>query len=226
MKETNRRSAAQRRARQRKLRNRRIAMTVALVLVVALASIGGTIAWLTDKTDPVTNTFTGGDINIELTETPNADSNDPDTENDHWEAKLVPGSKYAKDPKVTVKANSEKCWLFVEVTETNNPQNYLDYSYTFKATDSDWTQGDGTNIPDNVWYRTVEAQSTDQVWNLITGDQVTVKNTVVKKNTDVAGTANVSMPASNEDAPSITFKAYACQFENRSAIEAWNAVKP
>ena len=67
MKETKRMSAAQRRARQRKQRNRRIAMTVALVLVVALASIGGTIAWLTDKTDPVVNTFTTADVDIDLT---------------------------------------------------------------------------------------------------------------------------------------------------------------
>ena len=67
MKETKRMSAAQRRARQRKQRNRRIAMTVALVLVVALASIGGTIAWLTATTGSVVNTFTVGNVDISLT---------------------------------------------------------------------------------------------------------------------------------------------------------------
>lgn len=231
MKETKRMSAAQRRARQRKLRNRRIAMTVALVLVVALASIGGTIAWLTDTTNEVTNTFTVGDINIELTETPNADSDDQDTENDHWEAKLVPGSTYAKDPKVTVKANSEKCWLFVEVTEENNPQSYLSYTYTFDANNTDpatgWVKGDVTNVPANVWYRIVDTRDTDQTWNLITDNQVTVKDTVVKKGTNTAGTSNVAMPANDADAPKITFKAYACQYENRTNVaDAWAAVQP
>ena len=62
-------SAAQRRERRRKIRNRRIAMTVALVLVVALVSVGGTIAWLTANTDPVVNTFTVGNIDIALAET-------------------------------------------------------------------------------------------------------------------------------------------------------------
>ena len=41
---------------------------LALVLVVGCA-VGGTIAWLTAKTDPVVNTFTYGKINIALTET-------------------------------------------------------------------------------------------------------------------------------------------------------------
>ena len=226
MKETNRRSAVQRRAHQRKLRNRRIAMTVALVLVVALASIGGTIAWLTDKTDPVTNTFTVGDINIELTETPNADSNDPDTENDHWEAKLVPGSKYAKDPKVTVKANSEKCWLFVEVTTTGSIQ-YIDYAIN---TDG-WTQGtgaDGNGIPTNVYYRIVDTSNTDTSYYMLTDKAVrsTADNTV---NGSVMIKENLTKDIIDSEtftAPSITFKAYACQYENRNLTEAWTAVKP
>ena len=45
---------------------------VSLVLVFALAlalGIGGTVAWLTAQTQSVVNTFTIGDINIELDET-------------------------------------------------------------------------------------------------------------------------------------------------------------
>ena len=231
MKETKRMSAAQRRARQRKLRNRRIAMTVALVLVVALASIGGTIAWLTATTGSVTNTFTVGDINIELTETPNADDpTDPDKLPDHWEAKLVPGTTYDKDPKVTVKANSEKCWLFVEVTEDHDPQSYLSYTYTFDTNNTDpetgWVKGDGTSVPATVWYQIVNTSASDQTWNLITNNHVTVKDTVVKKGTNTTGTSNVAMPATDAAAPEITFKAYACQFENRTVEQAWAAVQP
>lgn len=48
---------------------RRMLFTLALVLVVAVASVGGTIAWLKVETTPVVNTFTVGDINITLTET-------------------------------------------------------------------------------------------------------------------------------------------------------------
>ena len=45
---------------------------VALVLVLCCA-VGGTLAWLTDTTDPVTNTFTVGDIDIDLTESDHLD---------------------------------------------------------------------------------------------------------------------------------------------------------
>ena len=66
----NARKQAQRRARQRKQRNRRIALTACLMIAVMVASIGGTLAWLTDQTGPVTNTFTAGNIDITLDETP------------------------------------------------------------------------------------------------------------------------------------------------------------
>ena len=46
-----------------------IAVT-ALLLVLCFA-IGGTLAWLKDETKPVVNTFTYGDINIDLSESEN-----------------------------------------------------------------------------------------------------------------------------------------------------------
>lgn len=36
--------------------------------LIVCATVAGTLAWLTDTTDPVVNTFTVGDINITLTE--------------------------------------------------------------------------------------------------------------------------------------------------------------
>lgn len=197
---------------------RRMLFTLALVLVVAVASVGGTIAWLTDKTDPVTNTFTVGDINIELTETFNTDTNNDGT-NDAWQAKLIPGTTYAKDPVVTVKANSEKCYLFVKFEEINNPSNYLEYSSNLK--ESEWTQLDqGTNK--NVWYKVVESSTNDQSWNLLAGNQVTVKDTIVK-----SGTTGITAPVmpTNENAPQLKYTAYAIQFENMTgAADAWSKV--
>ncbi len=58
---------------------------LALVLMIGCA-VGGTVAWLTAKTDSVVNTFTYGDINIELTETTGKDY------------KIIPGVDIAKDP--------------------------------------------------------------------------------------------------------------------------------
>ena len=94
--------------------------------------VGGTLAWLTDQTDEVKNTFTVGDINIGLTET-TADY------------KMVPGNTIAKDPTVTVKANSEACWLFVQVTESTDLKDFITYAIA-----EGWTALPGV---DGVYYR-------------------------------------------------------------------------
>lgn len=183
-----------------------VALLLALVLVVG-GVIGGTLAWLTDKTDPVTNTFTVGNIDIDLTESKNLD------------LKMVPGNTITKDPKVTVKANSEACWLFVKVEKSDNFDSFLTYTMA-----SGWTQGDGTTIPSNVWYRSVETSTSAQTFDVLKDNQVTVKDTVTKAMMDgiVKGT---------ESAPTLTVTAYASQYMKNnttefSAIEAWDNVKP
>lgn len=77
-----------------------IALLVAVSMIVGCV-IGGTLAWLTATTRPVTNTFTVGNVDITLAET---------TAN----YKMVPGNTIDKDPTVTVRAKSEACWLFCE----------------------------------------------------------------------------------------------------------------
>ena len=50
------------------LRKKLIIAIVVLSLLLSVEVVG-TLAWLSDKTDPVVNTFTYGDINIDLSET-------------------------------------------------------------------------------------------------------------------------------------------------------------
>lgn len=191
---------------------------LALVLVMGVA-VGGTIAWLTDSTQEVKNTFTVGDINIELTETKDSAGNEKDT-NTPWSAKLIPGAEYTKNPKVTVNANSEKCYLFVEVKGNNNPSSYLDYTYTMEPTEENgWHKGlvenDSTVIPETVYWRVVDASANDQSWELLVNNKVTVKNTLTKNN----------MP--KEDVtPELIYVAYACQEHGLSAAQAWAQVNP
>ena len=93
-----------------KARSKALLLALCAVLLVAV-SVLETMAYLTSKTQVITNTFTVGDINIELTETK------PESK----QAKIIPGVDIEKDPKVTVKANSEACWLFVKIEERNWP---------------------------------------------------------------------------------------------------------
>ena len=93
-------------------------MTVlALVLVIAM-SVVGTYAYLTSH-DTVTNTFTVGNVAINLDEAKaNADGT-PIQGADRVKAnnyKLLPGHTYNKDPMVTVKAGSESSYVKMTVT--------------------------------------------------------------------------------------------------------------
>ena len=54
--------------KRRSVSGRLFVLMLALVLVLGCA-VGGTVAWLVAKTEPVVITFTYGDINITLTET-------------------------------------------------------------------------------------------------------------------------------------------------------------
>lgn len=184
-------SASKRRARQRKQRNRRIALTLCLMLVVCVASIGGTLAWLTSTTAPVVNTFTPSDINITLTETTGETY------------KMVPGATIAKDPKVTVVAGSEPCWLFVKVEKENNFDNFM----TYEMADG-WML-----VPNqtNVYYRQVNASDTNKEFGVLANNQVTVKNTVTKADMEAIKAANQ---------PTLTFTAYAIQQEGFTTAEA------
>lgn len=171
---------------------KKVLSIVAVVLVLCCA-IGGTLAWLTDKTDPVVNTFTVGDINIELTESENLN------------LKMVPGNTITKDPKVTVKANSEACWLFVKVEESANFDNFMTYAMA-----DGWTA-----LPDvaGVYYREVAATTAATDFSVLQGNSVSVKDTVTKADLN-ALTQNTF--------PTLTFTAYAVQKDNvNSAADAW-----
>ena len=199
------------------MKKRTLALILALVLVFG-AAVGGTIAYLTDTTGPIANTFTVGNVDITLTETFNTDT-DSDQEKDAWKAQLIPGTTYAKDPVVTVTGNSEDCWLFVKFEQNGDPATYLTYTSNLTA-ENGWTQGDGTNIPDNVWYRAVNKADTDTSFQLLAGNStyptgcISVKDTVTNQNMNTAANAQ------------LVYTAYACQKANMTAVDAWAAVNP
>lgn len=193
------------------MKKRTLTILIAVALVVVVA-IGGTLAWLTDKTDPVTNTFTVGDINIELEETWNTD-NDGDNINDSWTAQLVPGMNLTKDPVVTVKAGSEKCYLFVKVDESNWPQFKEDDGSTLKVK---YEIGDGwEKLSDGVYYRTVEASDSDQPFGVLKNNKVYVSQNLTK-----ADLGQITQSST------LAFTAYAVQYmkDNNNSFtpsEAW-----
>lgn len=200
-----------------KTMNNKILVLVASVALALACTVGATLAWLTDSTTTVTNTFTPANIGVTLTETYNTDT-DNDGKNDKWQAQLIPGYSYTKDPKVGVSADSVDCYLFVKFEETNNPSTYLTYTSTLTAANG-WTQGNGTEIPANVWYRKVMASDTTRSWELLSGNTISVSSTLTKDNMATAATAK------------LTYTAYASQLYKSAGVEftaaeAWSNAQP
>jgi len=174
---------------------KKLTTVLAIVLVVAL-SVAGTYAYLTDKTGPVVNTFTVGNVNIDL------------TENTGEFYKMVPGTTIKKDPMVTVEADSEACWLFVKVEKSANFADFLTCNMA-----EGWTA-----LPnvDGVFYRQVAASGTAQNFDVLADNRVIVKSDVTKAMMD--GLTDATRPT-------LTFTAYACQTAGiDTAVKAWAEV--
>lgn len=179
---------------------------LALVLVVGCA-VGGTIAWLTATTEPVVNTFTYGKIKIELTE----------TKPENKQATIIPGVNISKDPKVTVKADSEACWLFVKVEEKGTFVNGK-VTYSVKTGEGNWTSLPGES---GVYYREVDAVTADTDFYVLAGDTTYPNGVVtVSENLTKAEVNGITTQ------PTLTFTAYAVQKDGiNTAAEAWAKVK-
>ena len=194
-------------------------MKKGLILVLAIAmllcvSISVTLAYLFVETDPVVNTFVYGDINITLEESDNLDF------------KMIPGNKIAKDPKVTVKAGSEACWLFVKVEKSANFDTFM--SYVADTAENKWqelTSAAGENY--KIYYREVDATTTDTEFTILKDNEVSVKTTVLKTELNAFDTDKIGVLSDEEKnaLPKLTFTAYAVQKANvATAADAWALV--
>lgn len=182
------------------MKKKGLAMVLALVLL-AVCAVSGTLAWLTAKSDTVTNTFTTSDIKVELTET-----------NETY--KMVPGYDIHKDPKAKVLAGSEECYLFVKLDKSTNFDTFLTYEMA-----EGWTL-----VPSetNVYFRKVLTADIGTAYSVLANDQVTVKGEVTKAMMDGLTT---------ETLPKLTVTAYASQLYKSAGVEftaaeAWANVTP
>ncbi len=97
-------------------------LLVAAAIVLVIASVFGTMAYLT-STSAVSNVFTVGEVKLQMFETkvkpdgtpvtviPDGEMKNADTNSYH----LIPGSTYTKDPTIYVDGSSVPSYLFVRV---------------------------------------------------------------------------------------------------------------
>lgn len=173
-------------------------ITAASIALAACVAIGGTIAYLWDS-ESITNTFTVGNVDITLTETEGVTQEDGSRE-----FKVTPGNTTLKDPKVTVEANSEKSYVFVEIDNTTNTDSIAKDAITYDIAGG-WTQLEG-----DVYYQVVEANTEDQELGVFAGDVVT---------------ASPDILAGESVDGSIIVNAYAIQFDGFEDVNAaWTEV--
>lgn len=207
----------------RRAKARRALLSISLVLVVAFAAVGGTIAWLTDTTSAIKNTFTVGNVDIKLdeskyTRTEDENGNVTGTYGDRAEEgnsyPLIPGNTYNKDPKVSVTTGSETCYLFVQYIGPTNVDNV-----EFTPNWNGWTKLTGNDTNDAAG---------DVYWRIVKNDDTTRDFYLLTENTGENGqkyTIKVDSTATSATAFEMKYKAFAVQKENfTSAALAWKEV--
>lgn len=207
----------------KKNNGKKIAVLLLALMLLVGGAIGGTLAWLIAQSNTVVNTFSVGNITISLTETGTDDAG----KNSSF--KIVPGTTESKDPVVTIAGGSEDCWVFVQVTESNNIARAADSTASpaveelkyvqWEIDNTVWTAVPGTA---NVYYTKYTLQADDKELNVLKGETVSYSNQLTKAMMDAVNTQ-----------PQLSFQAYAIQSENltkdgnavNSAADAWAMIQ-
>ena len=192
----------------RSLFTKKTAILALTVLLVIGTVVSGTMAWLIARTEPVVNTFTYGDINLDLDESDTGDGdNDPRTN----KYEMLPGARISKDPKVTVEADSVDAWLFVKLDKSANFDDFM----TYEIADG-WTALPGE---EGVYYRRTVRSESAQEFAVLKDNVVAVKEGVTKE------MLNELDAGSADNYPTLTVTAYAVQNAGfDTAAAAWAQV--
>jgi len=203
---------------------------MALVLIIG-ATVGVTLAYLSDKTTSVVNTFTVGNVDIDLwehkyDETTRKLGNDIVISNDKY--KITPGVTDPKDPTVTVVKGSEACYVFIEVTAANNGNDGQAYFTWAVDTSQGWKKlnDEVSSASANVWYQEVTSMvnaTTNKDIYVLSGSKEGSHGAIsYSANLTQAQLANIG---TGDNAPKLTITAYAVQSEGVTLEDAWTAAQ-
>lgn len=146
---------------------------LAVIAILAVASFA-TLAYLTDSADAVTNTFTVGDIDIELEEEFDEDP------------KIYPGAEITKKPVVTVLANSEPTYLYIFIDNKIGEDAKLDID------GAKWIPV-GTSGKVFRYFEIVQTDDDSQEFTMFT--KVTFDGTLTKEDLEAIGTPEIVVAA-------------------------------
>lgn len=180
-----------------------------LIALFSVTAIGATYAYLSSTTAAITNTFTVGDVQINLTE--------PDFVQDA-EHILVPGATLAKNPTVTVLADSEDSYVAIKVTVPKA----LDSLVTLDWNTTDWQLVEKITDPSNSNNYAYYYKLKNEVEKAATNTQLNAAFNSVYVKTSVT---NSQLQALTSDDLKVTVQAFAIQslgFSNvDDALSQW-----
>lgn len=206
---------------QKKLRKLLTLVSCAVLLVCV--TVVGTVAYLTAK-ETVTNTFVVGNIQMKLDEADvDNSSTDKDRDQNNTYNHIKPNDVLEKDPIVWLQKNSEKAYVFIQVTNEIAGLEVVNDS-TKPTIATQITTNGWTKLNDNgVYYKTVDASTmnasekegyTDYI-ELATFDKVYISSTI----------DNATLQNYNNKTVSVV--AYAIQYDGfeNNVNGAWTAVQ-
>ena len=220
----------------------RIVILLTALTLIGVCAVGYTVAWLSDIHKLETVVFSDSDIKIVFEDQKSAES-----------VKMVPGHTADKAPTVTVKADSEKCYLFVKVEKSigvngeiliDGEENEIAYFDDFivysvdvakdgePETENGWlllTDKDGKVVED-VYYRIVDESDSDQKFQVLKGGKYEMDGLVYTWGEDqILINPEISLEMQSalngDNSPKLSFSAYAIQYfkSNDEPFEAYEA---
>ena len=164
--------------------------------------VSGTIAWFKSESNSLVSKFSYGNIKIFITE---EDVNDENVKN----FEIIPGAKIKKNTTVTVEENSEDCWLFIEIEQSDNFYNFMNYSI-----EAGWKK---LEEYENIYYREVDKKNEKQIYAVF-------KDDIINVNSDI--TRELFNSLTDDNYPMISILAYGIQRNSKidaidTAEDAW-----
>lgn len=170
------------------MKKKSILILVASVVVTAAVAVGGTIAYFTAQ-DTAVNTFTVGNVSIDLDEANVKQESDNDinwvededadriTDGGASYTNIIPGSVIYKDPTITVGENSEDCYVrfivtcdkWAEFSQNLTKEEKADIINTFAVAGVDTTKFDYKTVGNSFVITCKDVLSASSVATAFTG---------------------------------------------------------
>lgn len=235
------------------MKNKKLLKAGISLLLVGVVGVGATLAFLTDKTDPVTNTFTIGkgynnddpdsqalvlDETNTSTEVDEKWSNFGDRTISGNTYEFIPGGEYIKDPTVHLRTDSVDSYIFVKITGLDEMLAPIDGTTYYNSVDfngDNWIKVDDTAGYNGIYVYVNSSEATEGLVvnsTNLTSDYIKEDNNGKEYYTLEAvfeslepNNAITTMPSEGTQLGTISVKACAVQAKNNTYANALEQAK-